>query len=77
MPKARGRPAAILMAISLAAWGAAPALAQSDALEIGRKMLAEDNPGELWIERGKALFHAKRGPKGVSLEQCDFGFGPG
>jgi sulfur-oxidizing protein SoxA len=40
-------------------------------------MLAEDNPGELWIDRGKHLFHEKRGPKQVSLEQCDLGLGPG
>ena len=75
MPKTRGGPAAILAAC-LTAWGA-PALAQSDALGIGRKMLAEDNPGELWIERGRVLFHQKRGPRGASLEQCDFGLGPG
>jgi sulfur-oxidizing protein SoxA len=46
-------------------------------LEIGRKMLLEDNPGELWIDRGKKIFHEKRGPKKASLEQCDFGMGPG
>jgi sulfur-oxidizing protein SoxA len=40
-------------------------------------MLAEDNPGELWIDQGKELFHQKRGPKNASLEQCDFGLGPG
>jgi len=48
-----------------------------DGLALGRKMLAEDNPGELWIDRGKQLFHEKRGPKKASLEQCDFGLGPG
>ena len=26
-------------------------------------MLAEDNPGELWIDRGNRLFHEKHGPK--------------
>ena len=77
MPKTRGALAAILLAF-LVAWGPLPLLAQSDdPLAVGRKMLAEDNPGELWIERGKALFHQKRGPKGVSLEGCDFGLGPG
>lgn len=40
-------------------------------------MLAEDNPGDLWIDKGKALFFEKRGPKAVSLELCDFGVGPG
>ena len=48
-----------------------------DPLAVGRQMLAEDNPGELWIERGKTLFHEKRGPRNASLEQCDFGMGPG
>ena len=57
----------------------APLTAQhaSDGLAIGRKMLAEDNPGELWLDRGKQLFHERRGPRKASLEQCDFGLGPG
>ncbi|MGZ5256757.1 MAG: hypothetical protein ACXWC0_03860 [Burkholderiales bacterium] len=40
-------------------------------------MLAQDNPGELWVERGARLFYEKRGPKNVSLERCDLGLGPG
>ena len=77
MPTMRGGIAAILLAC-LAAWSAAPVLAQSDdPLGVGRKMLAEDNPGDLWVERGKAVFYRKRGPKNASLEQCDFGMGPG
>lgn len=64
-------------AVFLAAWVPAQGpLAQGD-LTIGRKMLAEDNPGELWIDKGKKLFYEKRGPKNASLEQCDFGLGPG
>jgi sulfur-oxidizing protein SoxA len=75
MPKLRSGLAAAA-AVCLAA--AAPAWTQSDdPLGVGRRMLAEDNPGELWIERGKTLFHQKRGPKNASLEQCDFGMGPG
>ncbi len=57
-----------------------PALSQESAgngLAVGRQMLAEDNPGELWIERGRRLFHEKRGPKNASLEQCNLGEGPG
>ena len=49
----------------------------AEGLAVGRQMLAEDNPGELWIARGERLFKEKRGPKGVSLERCDFGLGPG
>ena len=49
----------------------------ADGLAVGRQMLAEDNPGELWVDQGKRLFHEKRGLKKASLEQCDFGLGPG
>ncbi len=55
---------------------APPAMTQGD-LSVGRKMLNEDNPGDLWVDIGKELFHQKRGPKKVSLDQCDFGMGPG
>jgi len=68
-----------IAAIALACVSAI-AFAQSgagDPLAVGRKMLAEDNPGELWIDKGKQLFYEKRGPKSASLEQCDFGLGPG
>jgi len=62
----------------LAAWGTAFAQGKpEDGLAVGRQMLAEDNPGELWIERGRQLFYERRGPKNASLEQCDFGMGPG
>src|SRR4051812_37995425 len=49
----------------------------TDGLAVGRQMLAEDNPGELWIDRGKQLFYRKSGPKNASLEQCDLGLGAG
>jgi sulfur-oxidizing protein SoxA len=75
MPSIRSGVAALAIAALSAA---SMALAQSsDPLGVGRKMLMEDNPGELWIERGKSLFHQRRGPKNASLEQCDFGMGPG
>ncbi len=66
-------------ALALLCLTAAPIAAQNkdDGLAIGRKMLADDNPGELWVERGKRLFFEKRGPKKASLEQCDLGVGPG
>ena len=60
MPKLRSGLAAAA-AVCVAA--AAPAWTQSDdPLGVGRRMLAEDNPGELWIERGMTLFHQRRGP---------------
>lgn len=53
------------------------AQSQGNGLAVGRQMLAEDNPGELWVQRGERLFYEKRGPKAASLERCDFGLGPG
>jgi len=67
--------AAILIAVTALPVAAQPKPA--DGLAIGRQMLAEDNPGDLWVERGRLLFSQKRGPKGASLEQCDLGLGPG
>lgn len=71
MLKLRGGIAAIAF-ICLSGGGHA-----ADPLAVGRQMLAEDNPGDLWVLRGEKLFHEKRGPKQASLEKCDFGLGPG
>ena len=42
-----------------------------------REMLADGNPAELFEMKGEELWKQKRGPKNVSLEQCDLGLGPG
>jgi sulfur-oxidizing protein SoxA len=42
-----------------------------------REMLELGNPAELYALKGEELFKKKRGPKNASLEQCDFGKGPG
>ena len=34
-------------------------------------------PAELMVARGEEIWKTKRGPKNVSLEQCDLGIGPG
>ena len=50
------------------------------AIEKYRQMFKEDpwsNPGLLDADRGEALWTTPRGPKNVSLEQCDLGKGPG
>jgi len=60
--------------------GAATAFGQGSTLdEIAkyRAALQEGNPAELWELRGADLWKQKRGPKNVSLEQCDLGLGPG
>ncbi len=68
---------AVAALVALFCFGAAIAQAADNGLTVGRQMLAEDNPGELFIDKGKELFFAKRGPKKASLEQCDFGMGAG
>jgi len=58
----------------------ASARAQGSALdEIAkyRAMLQDGNPAELTVARGEEIWKAKRGPKNVSLEQCDLGLGAG
>ena len=60
------------------------AIAQDTETEKGiekyRQMLKEDpwsNPGLLDADRGEALWKTPRGPKNVSLEQCNLGKGAG
>jgi sulfur-oxidizing protein SoxA len=75
--RASSRRAALVIG-ALAA--ALPAFAQQNAAEEiarYRAMLQDGNPAELVAMRGEDLWKAKRGPKQVSLEQCDLGLGPG
>lgn len=73
---------ACILAASLAA---APKARAQDAetekaIEKYRQMLREDpwsNPGLLDADRGEGLWSTPRGPKNVSLAQCDLGKGPG
>src|SRR3954453_22847815 len=69
------------MAVAAASlWAQAQQPAQNSTLleiEKYRQALGEGNPAELWEARGEELWKQKRGPKNVSLEQCDLGLGPG
>lgn len=61
---------------------AAPAVAPAQELKTADEYRAalQDkfaNPGTMVAEKGETLFKTPRGPKNVSLEQCDFGKGPG
>jgi sulfur-oxidizing protein SoxA len=69
--------AAVTIFFAVAAYPAAAQNKPGNDLAVGRQMLAEDNPGDLWVERGKGLFHEKRGPKNASLDECDLGQGAG
>ena len=78
------QPIQILIAGLLFALALPPAQAQDAeterAIEKYRQMLKDDpwsNPGLLDADRGEALWTTPRGPKKVSLEQCDLGKGPG
>ncbi len=56
-----------------------PVAAQTASDEIAkyRAMLADGNPAELWEAKGEELWKQTRGPKKISLQQCDLGRGPG
>ena len=49
----------------------------ADEIEKYRQALQDGNPAELWEARGEGLWKEARGPKKVSLENCDLGQGPG
>jgi sulfur-oxidizing protein SoxA len=73
------------LAIAFAFIAATPLAKAQDAetekgIERYRQMLKEDpwsTPGLLDADRGEALWTTPRGPKNVSLEQCDLGKGAG
>jgi L-cysteine S-thiosulfotransferase len=66
-----------VLALALAAGGAAAQKSASEAIDEYRAMLADGNPAELFEAKGEGLWTQKRGPKNASLEQCDLGKGPG
>ena len=49
----------------------------ADGIAEYRKMLEDGNPAELFEAKGEGLWSTPRGPKKVSLQQCDLGLGPG
>jgi sulfur-oxidizing protein SoxA len=67
---------AVFLAAAAAAFAQQPSNAVQE-IEKYRAALGDGNPAELWEARGEALWKEKRGPKKVSLEQCDLGLGPG
>lgn len=79
------RIAAAALAFGLAMGsGVMPAAAQNAVdtekeLEKYRQMMSDpmSNPGFLNVDRGEALWAARRGAKNVSLEGCDLGLGAG
>lgn len=72
--------ATLLLAVGTSVAPAQPADDSEKEIERYRRMLKEDpwsNPGTLDVDRGAALWKTPSGPKGVSLEGCDLGKGPG
>ncbi len=68
----------LLAALGLSAMAAHAQKSEAiQSIEAYRAMLADGNPAELFEAKGEDLWKQKRGPKNVSLEQCDLGQGPG
>lgn len=70
-----------LIAAACALAGSVGAFAQqksaADGIAEYRKMLEDGNPAELFEAKGENLWKTPRGPKKVSLQQCDLGLGAG
>ncbi|MFM1884911.1 MAG: hypothetical protein RL026_68 [Pseudomonadota bacterium] len=65
-------------ALLAGAAGLVPAVAaEADPIAEYRELFGEDNPAELWEQRGEALWKEPRGPRNVALSGCDLGLGPG
>lgn len=72
--------AGLLAAAALVPMASAQDADTEKAIERYRQMLKDDpwsNPGLLDADRGEALWSTPRGPKNVSLQQCDLGLGAG
>ena len=68
----------IVIALCVSACGAlAQGKSTADGIAEYRKMLEDGNPAELFEAKGEGLWKQKRGPRNMSLEQCDLGKGPG
>jgi L-cysteine S-thiosulfotransferase len=69
----------LIASVLLGAVAAATAQPKSSEAAIAeyREMLADGNPAELYEAKGEDLWKTPRGPKHVSLQQCDLGKGPG
>ena len=65
------------LALTVAANAGAQDARVADELAKYREALADGNPAELLELKGESLWREPRGPKNASLEQCDFGLGPG
>ena len=65
---------ALLVSVGVAAQSSDPTTKE---FETFREMMEADNPAEIHEDAGAEMWKAKRGPKQVSLEQCDLGLGPG
>ncbi len=70
-------PVALVLGGLMAAGAAHAQDATAEGIAKYREMLQDGNPAELFEMKGEELWKQKRGPKNVSLEQCDLGKGPG
>jgi L-cysteine S-thiosulfotransferase len=65
------------LTLALCASVSAQQKSAADGIAEYRKMLEDGNPAELFEAKGEDLWKTPRGPKKVSLQQCDLGLGPG
>jgi sulfur-oxidizing protein SoxA len=74
MKKLVGAALCVMAACVPSAWAQKTAV---QSIEEYRAMLQDGNPADLFEAKGEDLWKQKRGPKAVTMEQCDLGKGPG
>jgi sulfur-oxidizing protein SoxA len=74
MKKLVGVALCVMAACVPSAWAQKTAV---QSIEEYRAMLQDGNPADLFEAKGEDLWKQKRGPKAVTMEQCDLGKGPG
>ncbi len=67
----------LLALIAVSTLASAQQKSATDAIAEYRAMLADGNPADLFEAKGEELWKKKRGPKNMSLEQCNLGKGAG
>ncbi len=77
MKRSMIQPVLLAAGLAVACTAGAQNKTTADGIAEYRKMLEDGNPADLFEAKGEALWKQKRGPKNVSLEQCDLGKGPG
>ena len=67
----------VLSGVPMLLWALSSVADTDGVFDEYRAMFGDDNPAIFVIDEGEELWLTEAGPKGVTLENCDLGLGPG